>query len=893
MGKKLDAKENLELFDKFRVEAIDTMGDAIRYTKLLMGDSDFGYCGSKGLEKLEYSQHILQDNTLPVSLLAAFQRGKSTTTVAMADGHEIIPCGKGGGGIRTSAISVTIYNDKTGTDVKLHTYSKQALTEHVIECCGSHLDDISALSYDLDDERDRSILRNAVKAEIEEYKKDNNYDVEKLAVLRSAILIVHYYGCDSYLKLIQGKFKTLEDIQPFIAFTSDLETRWSKLREHGYQIVNCKGTDGKLLFGELESLYVFVEDVVVPVHSEFMGETGTAVIDAPGTMASNEDTERALRAAGNAAVILFILDGETQLSDEDKKMLRKLSNAGLAEKVVFVVNFHKNPEVIQDEGGIEQSILASIQEAGYCAPHQRKLLYYNAFLAVRAAQGTLILNNRMDVLTQEAIIADARKRKIKFTTLEEAWKKTTLKVLRAIDAEDEADELTELGLCEQTIERIAQASNWKNMITALREHVMNNRVSGVLRDLGVQPAVRALEEIEQTLMEKENVVQMRVEHAEADYQDAKVLLEQFSEEVDDLVDNNFGMGIDKVLAEDYFNHVILKAVENAAKEAAPKIFDLTGFIGNVKDIADKAGRFGAKVVNKVGEIFTGEKLLNEKDPNGIKEKSAAIIQQELQSAMAELGTKWGSTIEYSSEYNENVKKKVEYVQRNMIKTWKKLGLEENSMLSNIVPVPEGICGIMSKDAVNVDVRNIITNTAIAFGTGTGAAIKGLLVSAGTYIGIAWIYIYILPMDFFIPGFAEILMMVSAFVAALVYAVSAGQKQKKMEQIERDIVSKMRSRIVEEQFTIKSNIIEGDMDKNPPEPGVSVYREFYVSLFKGIVEQQRLELEAIYEDRLEILSKTVDQRNKIAEKAHIWRTERIEPLRKKMDVMLSEINEIWP
>lgn len=98
-----------------------------------------------------YSQNILKDNTLPVSLFAGFQSGKSTTTVAMADGREVIPVGKGGGGIRTSAVSVTIYNDKNSTDVKIHTYSKQALVEHILESCGGQLADINASNYDLDD----------------------------------------------------------------------------------------------------------------------------------------------------------------------------------------------------------------------------------------------------------------------------------------------------------------------------------------------------------------------------------------------------------------------------------------------------------------------------------------------------------------------------------------------------------------------------------------------------------------------------------------------------------------------------------------------------------------------------------------------------------------------
>ena len=51
--------------------------------------------------------------------------------------------------------------------------------------------------------------------------------------------------------------------------------------------MNQTDDHGNALFDELSSLYVFVDNIVVPVHSEFMGETGTAIIDAPGTMASS------------------------------------------------------------------------------------------------------------------------------------------------------------------------------------------------------------------------------------------------------------------------------------------------------------------------------------------------------------------------------------------------------------------------------------------------------------------------------------------------------------------------------------------------------------------------------------------------------------------------------
>ena len=193
MKRELDPSENLKLFDKLRMEAIGRTDEAINCVKELMEDDDFEAYGKKNLEKLEYSRHILQDNTLPLSLMASFQQGKSTTTSAMADGHEITPCGKGGGGIRTSSIPVTMYNDANSTEVVVNSYTKMVLTQHIIACCTAHLDNADPTAYDLDSNKSRKLLQAAVESEIKNYRDAADYDPDQLSVLRSAVLILAYY----------------------------------------------------------------------------------------------------------------------------------------------------------------------------------------------------------------------------------------------------------------------------------------------------------------------------------------------------------------------------------------------------------------------------------------------------------------------------------------------------------------------------------------------------------------------------------------------------------------------------------------------------------------------------------------------------------------------------
>lgn len=888
MNRKLDPSENLALFDKLRMEAIDSTNEAIACVKELMEDDDFAAYGKKNLEKLEYSRHILQDNTLPLSLMASFQQGKSTTTSAMADGHEITPCGKGGGGIRTSSIPVTIYNDANSTEVVVNPYTKTVLTQHILACCSSYLDNTDAMAYDLDSKKSRKLLQDAVESEIKNYHDTSDYGADKLSVLRSAVLILTYYGSKSYQKLMRGDFKSILDIQPFIAFPSDLETRWAKLRDYGFDIVNQIDEKGNALFDELSSLYVFVDNIVVPVHSEFMGETGTAIIDAPGTMASNEDTERALKAAQSAAVVLFLLTGERQLSNVDLEMLRTLKNAGMADKVVFIVNFFRNPDVIKDD--IENVLLDQIKEAGYTSEHHKKLLYYNAYLAQRAAQGQLFLENRMDSLTADSIVNDAKKRRTKFTTVEDAWVKTTLKVLRAVDAEDTADELSDLGLCEQTVESISHESKWREMITSLREHVMNNRVAGVLKDLGVQPVHDGLQFIEDALTAREKAASDTENEVKKEYEEAKGLLEKFSEEVDDVVSLHLVQSTDKAFAESYYDDVVLGSIDGTAEMAATEVFKKTGILGNVKNIADKAKRFGERMTNNISEFFSGHRPVYEHEPNGLKEQCNAVISHYYKKQMIEKGHAWSQNLENSIEYTDYIRNKVRYIQRTLGKTWEDLKLDQNELLSNITPFPEDLSGLMSKDAANIDVRNIISNTSAAAQLGISALFKG--VGFGTLVGGTWIYYFVLPIDFIIPGFAEIITLAAVIVAAAVYAVAAGKKAKKVESISEEIKAGLSKTVSSKKSEIIDNIIKGDMKAKPPAPGVSSIRLFYTSLFEGIVEQQRAELDKVYQEKLKDLEKSSAERARIADKAKRWRTEQIEPIRKKLSDMLDEINNIW-
>lgn len=883
-------KTEIEQFDYYRQVLLDLVQESTELVQELQKDPDLRSCAQKVLDHLAYHGSILKQNIMPTSLFAAFQKGKSTTATAMTDGREITPSGRVGG-LRTSALSVTIYHDPHNTEVKINPYTKEQLQHTILELAGCHLENPDPAAYDLDKPEDRLTLTKAIKREVAVYRQDKNYDLDKLSILRNCILILAFYGCPEHRNLLAGEYTSLEGIRPFISFSSSEEKKWADLRKLGFDIVYNHKENSEPVFCAEECLHVFIEDISIPVHSEFMEETGTAVIDSPGVMASTEDTRRALKSARGAAVIVYILDGETQLSQGDKEMLRTLKNAGMAEKVVFAVNFRRNPAIIR-EGGIEESILSTLKQEGYCEPHHRNLLYYNAYLAVRAGQGRLILNNTMDPITEASILEDAAKRQLKVANVEDAWCKTTCKVLRAVDADDAADMIIQKGLCLETVEAVEKASCWKDTILRLRRHVTNNRAAGILRDLGAAPVQKAVADVETELHNREEMLTRTASDAEENFRKASELHTKFSYAVDEELALNFPAIIDTSLANDFFDSVVLPAADLTAQESAAQIFKETGVVANLKGMGDKIKRFSERVINAAGNALGYGDQVEESAPNGVREKCSSIISSNFDKALTQYSHRWSGNLESSDVYTAHITNNVLRTTRNLTSLWHSMGLDENEMLRHIPPVPENLSGKMSKDLGNSSIRSILIDTGFAASSQIAQIMKTLLSGMGTFVGLSFIYLYILPLDFVIPFAAEIVTLLSGAVAAIVYAVSESQKEKKIQQIQLQIAKDLRSGLVADKPRILKSILEGDPNANPPAQGISFIRSFYVELFKASVKQQRQTLEDNYRQALEDMALSQAARDSLAEKAHNWRTQRIEPLRIRLDDVLAQIRSIW-
>ena len=879
-------------FDKYRDWLLDCSDKGIGYIEDLKQESALSNLLKDAEYRLLYSQTILQKNIIPINPFAASQTGKSTTTSAMVDGRNISPRGKGGGGLRTTAVPLTLYYDPEKTASELSLYSREELVNQVLESAGSHLDSGRQEPYDLDNPDDVALLWEALEAEFDLFCKDPGFSLNREALLKHALLIMHFYGCEAYQKLYAGKI-TEDEINKFIAFSTDPEVCWKRLRERGIDLLNDLNENGQPLFDQVENLHVFIRSVSRPVDSEFMKETGTAVIDAPGIKMSVEDTRRALKCASEAAVVLYLLDGEHQLTQEDKEMLRTLRDAGLSDKVIFAINFRRSVEAIK-ASGVEKSLLSSIEEAGFTAPQHKQLLYYNALLALLAAQGGLILRGELDAATEMQIRTEAEhtypKMKDRFAAMdvEKIWEYMVRKLLMSLNEDEVEEVLSEEGLCENTLELIRKASRWDDAVQKLRDFVLENRASGVLRDLGAQPICDVLNAIEDGLSLCEQDALRSEKDAQSEYDAAKSLLDKYSEEVECVIDDRLGGDMDTGLADDYIDSVLLGAVPGTAQEAAVRIYEENSLMKNIRVIGARALQMGQKIVNAVGSWFSNDELVHVKKVESVKERCADIAKTSYETHIAELHTKWNANLESTPVYEQRVKRPVERVMKDMERKWTELGLNQNNLIGKTPALPVDITGSLSKDVVNVKRMYDELSYGMNVPVNISPVLTGWLAGAGVQAGLYIIYMYLLPIDFIIPGFGTIMTIAALAVMALVTLISNDAKERQILKIQEELEKSICAEISKRRSEIRKNVIEGTLK----EPGLRFVREFYTSAFAMTIQHQREELEKKFSQVKAMLALHAVERARIAALAKEWREEKIIPLREEIDRIIDEINKTW-
>lgn len=412
------------------------------------------------------------------------------------------------------------------------------------------------------------------------------------------------------------------------------------------------------------------------------------------------------------------------------------------------------------------------------------------------------------------------------------------------------------------------------MILTLREHVIANRAGVVLYNSGVKPVRTAIESVEKTLRAREKMVEEDKASVQAEYEEVKKFLDEFSAETNELLSLQLPESIVKTLADDYYEYIVEGSIEEAAKEAAPKVFDATGIVSNIGDFIERGFDFFLDIEHE-----------------GIDKKCAKIIADSYRKAVQLRGTAWLEHLEDRAAYKDHFSNHVLDIQESLKKSWEELkqelNLSDNTMLAEIPP-PVEVSGEIRKDITRKDVKDVVfSDTTVAARFQIVSALQMLAFSvAASFAGYA-LFNYTILM--FIPGGQFIAVAIAA--VGLLSKIFEDEEEKKRE-VSQEIKKQLLNSINNSKEDIKNSIIKGDPTASEPQPGLKHIRDFYISFFKGTLEKQKAALENIHKERLKNLEMDKDEKERVCQKAEQWRTERIELLRKDLAKVEKEIKEIF-
>ena len=822
-----------------------------------------------------------------LALGADFQSGKSTTINAMADGREVCPRGNGGGGIRTSACAVHVtcsLDDSEGINIVWK--SPERFSDDLEYWTGKKIssDDLSKNSPDLWEG-----MPEYIEAQL---KGENSSPEEKNKTedkIRQLLMLMSFHDHPAVRAWRSRKDFVREEVMSFLAFPEDNTERWNNVFS---EIKSGRLSEPSALihlvrknFTPENAMYLFIDIVNFSVPSEYLQAMGVAVVDTPGLNMSDNDTRVALRCMSDAAAIFYLFSGEKQLSNGDKASLSMIKEAGLADKVFFGINFR---DPLAKLSTVERQILADLRGLKYEAKHQLRMLHYNAFLAQRAKQGIMILRGKLDEAGEKKLLEEAEQLGCNAKNVKEAWLETTDHVMQEVRAEGYRDFFS-MGLCEESVALVYKASMWEETMDAILQYVLKNRGRILLLDYVANPVKSVLSDVESTLLTDEQSADETAGALIEIYRDALRKYERFKGICSMKIREWIRTDWDRLIAGDLYSAVYERCPVKASELAAYKIKNRQTFLNKMGHLFTSMGN---KVKGWFGYAATDSTLTRE---------CKAIINDALKAATEPLLIAWMNSFEKSTFYMNTVLASVKNLRRDIEDVWKESGLD-SKILEEVyrkieAKMPEGV---FSRDIENIvlsrdSLKKILgENLQINIGGTLVDILKGIAGGYAVAVGLTYIYLYVLPLDFVIPFAAEIIAAVFLVVSSI-FAIfaSSNRKQKDLEKLRLDLQHELEKafRDTTTRDATISKLAAGDSQKNST--GTQIYRKFYTEAFDSAVAQgEQILLEKLKKAEEDAKSGE-EERAKIATEARQIKDEIIAPIQERLKCLEEEVLKRCP
>ena len=519
------------------------------------------------------------ENQFNIALVGEFQGGKSTTFNTFCDGREISPRGAM---VKTSACRLTAQNlsdpDKAEYAV-VNWKTPYELIIGFIDLIKSYfLDDPKlkdrfttlndagkptpmnstelAMELKLDERRDRTLIQTALNEQWKIYTQNkNDFDEEKLDLLYISLLVINFYDSASIKSLRGNTNLSIDKIQKLITFPKDWNHRWGK--------------GDPAAFSAEETAFCFIGSITCMIHSPNLERLGCTVTDCPGLFASPWDTAVAENAMRDADAILYLMGGIKAMQLQETKILKRIRQINMANKLFFAVNMRSNKAIVKSN--IIPANIGTLNSIGFTLTAD-EIKIYQAFLAFASAFGKQYLNGTLDERSKESFLSLSKDLGgASEQSSDKSWTGLVQQALGALGVSFE--EIIKLGnlITPEYVEAAARYSEMAALLDDIEKYILDHKAYSILVPNGVDRAIDSLIKIKADLQQKEDDAELEKSQAEAEAQIAQNNLAEFQKQAYEIIEKSFQPGVYALLKHNFYNNVLLASIDMVSTDAAIQI----------------------------------------------------------------------------------------------------------------------------------------------------------------------------------------------------------------------------------------------------------------------------------------------------------------------------------
>lgn len=821
------------------------------------------------------------ENQFNIVLIGEFQGGKSTTFNAFCGGREISPRGAM---IKTSACRITATNISESDKEEFAYVQWKSDSELLINIQSILNKYISQEQTDFNPESKElyepsrylklsnpahvKIIKDAIDEEWKVIKASPETHTDEAEICRIADVILHFYTDSSVQTLMKRNYFTIEDVSRFAVFPEKWEQIWYK-------------GEGANAFAADEILFAFVSGIDCYIHSRNLERLGCTVTDCPGLFTSAWDTQVAFDTLPQADAVIYLLSGEKQLGDGDKKALSYIKRMGLIEdKMFFAINTRKAAKVTES---IYSTDLNTLCNLGFNNVSIKK---FNSQLFFLGEFGQALLSGNIDDFSKKRFEYVASKFDIDDEEVEQLW----ISSIVDVQAGTKIKELKEIqDLTFESVEIAFAVSGSREMFDEIEKFIIDKKAYSILVESGANVVKRSLGEIEAELTNQENDALKDVAACEAEYAAAQLALANFQRDVKQILDTAFPESIVDTVVSKAYDKTIRndRTITNIALQTSIQLIPVLGVKCKGRAVMLKTLELASKV---------GIKGLNNQQRKQIDFLKGVITPVVTDVIKSEIGTNVSAWVKYifngqDKDYRAEIIPELEKISKTINEKWENCLQKNSSIKAFELTIPaEAMSEVkLPSSIVNID-GNTITGAAV------DVAIDGIIKDLiRTLITVVVSVVVGIVVDFWLFGGL-------GFICGAIYGALAGMYTWLIgsESKERPTVTnsselkKNERKIYNTLYPVLSSSFNNErtIDKiktalsSVPNKVIKLYRQYY----NTELDQQRSLLNEDIAKRRASKQQSVQAQKEIARKARKKREEEITPVLEQLDGFINSCSE---